>query len=207
MLTLVCTHVRVYMLTLVCMHVCVTMLTLSCTHVHIHTHQSISECNKDILTQPTPFREKLVLHLLVRHLVYSKLLLHLIFFKTYFTCLYFRDWCRKRQTCPDMEAQETGKEQTPKNVSWWMDVLLWPLMTSWLSGQVQGSQPIQLLGIQTSGLFVNISLFLNGSIIPRKFISSHRHPSNASPQQSRYSAVPAAPSTRGPLSVTPSKCG
>lgn len=81
MLTLVCTHVRVYMLTLGCMHVCVTMLTLSCTHVHIHTHQSISQCNKDILTQPTPFREKLVLHLLVRNLVYSKLLLHLIFLK------------------------------------------------------------------------------------------------------------------------------
>lgn len=78
--TLVCMHVHVYRLTLGCMHVCVHMVTLSCTHVHIHTHQSISQCNKDILTQPTPFREKLVLHLLVRNLVYSKLLLHLIFF-------------------------------------------------------------------------------------------------------------------------------
>lgn len=83
MFTLVCMHVCVHMLILVCMHVCVHMLTLACTHVRVHTHKSISQYNKDILTQPTPFRKELVLHLLVRNLVYSKLLLHLISLKTY----------------------------------------------------------------------------------------------------------------------------
>lgn len=73
-----CAHAHPGVHMCVCAHAHPGVHACMCAHAHMHTHKSISQYNKDILTQPTPFWEELFLHLLVRNLVYSKLL-HLIF--------------------------------------------------------------------------------------------------------------------------------